>query len=552
MAANTQKAGLLAELGLGSINEVDAYEAGLGPRMRGNNSEASVFAQLGEESGRGASSLTRGLLNTIMKRKERGGFKFGAGMKDARDEVIARGAGMAGGGSELRSRRKIRKQIATQNFGDLSTIDARIKLAEFVVNQAQQDGNTTAQVAAMSKVEALKKEKVEFDKLKSGASEADSKAKRAGSLASKEATPDVWLRGENNSRTAQLATNDGRRPDLPDDTPGVEYVDKGKLQFAAIGEYSLEDPATASALKGAETLDKVWNRTVSPKQDTDLRTLVTVGQDSIRKFGRIMDTLTDLGNEAGTMMSTSGDMVTWTDKAARNIKNIGMAWFGPNNRKGSLIDRGLAPNEDDITFDYRGSLDDRAREAYDPNDEIWFALQLPERFKDTSAAAQNYRANMMELIYMAARLAEPSARALSDADIIAASKRIAADSNNPQVIMRRFAEMMGDSAHTLENRLDVYSNVVTVAINPQTGANYTVEDFEKFIGGDALIRYRKDLQTLYNKHDITIDPSTGRATFKSPMDSDLQPDERFGDTTKPELEGLKGDALLDAILGPPE
>jgi hypothetical protein len=77
-----------------------------------------------------------------------------------------------------------------------------------------------------------------------------------------------------------------------------------------------------------------------------------------------------------------------------------------------------------------------------------------------SAEAQEHRAQILELAYMAARLAEPSNRGLSDKDIEAALARIAGDTSNPQQLLRRFVTIAADSAYDLEDRLDSYKQAI--------------------------------------------------------------------------------------------
>jgi len=229
-------------------------------------------------------------------------------------------------------------------------------------------------------------------------------------------------------------------------------------------------------------------------------------------------------------MATPGKIASWLDNTVRTVNQTAKLFFGPGGALDMKADPGRKNADGQVVGwkgkDYWTGVEGAASDLDNP---IWGIIKLPEKFKDTSAAAQQYRAQIMELMYMAARLAEPSNRGLSDNDIIAAATKLAVDSNNPMVIMRRFSEMMGDSAANLENKLGVYERVVTAAINPQTGNNYTVEDFESFIGGSSLPKYRKDLATFYDDRDVDIDDFTGRATFRSTIDSDVQPGEGLGE-----------------------
>jgi len=526
---NTQEyQGFLAELGLGSINEAEAYELGLGAGIRTSNTEAGQFATIGQSLGRGTGRAARGLFEAFRGSKGEGKFSFSQGVRNVDDAIVARGAGITGGAAEVQSRRSLRQKIAREDFGDLSQIEARIKVAEFVAKEAMAEGNGTARAAALSKLDRLKREKVEFDKLKAT-------TRREEQRADDEELVSVWLPNEFRSRQAQKINR--VNPETGAKEIGVEYFDDklGKFVFRPIGTYSVVEPDASNA---RESFDKVWNRTVSPKDDKEIRDQITTGQQTVRKFSRVLDTLTDLEEKGGVeqVVSTPGGILTFLDQSARTVKGVASAFVN------TKIDD--APRAATATREgWRGKqawLD----AAKDPDDSVWDLIKLPEGVERASAAAQNFRANIMELAYLAARLAEPSNRGLSDKDIKAALARIAGDSANPQVIIRRFSEMMADSAVDLENKLDVYANVGA----PQ---GYGKADFESFIGGKALPKYRAELDFFKKKHGVTFDPHTGRATFDRLLDADIQPGEGVYPPTEAAPE-LDDDEFLEAFPPPPQ
>ena len=514
--------GFLAELGLGSINEAQAYQQGLGEPMRTNNTETGTFAAIGQQLGRNIAPAVGGLTQAIVNSKGEGKFSFSQGVRDFRDTVTASGAGLEGGRDELRSRKRIRDSVATANLGDTSTVEGRIKLAEFVAEQAQKEGNGATRAMAMNKVAELRKEKVELDKLKAQTSEAQSDARGS-------ATPDVWLRGETTPRTAQHAEwedEDGKKQ------VGIEYYNEtGDLIKVPVGGYSFKPPNFGQKAGDApESIGQAFGRNTSPQDQRKLKTLVTTGQEGVRKMGRVLDTINDLNIEgvADQVMSSSGQLISFVENGVRNIngvlKTIGTAVGG------KAKDQQADPNRKDANGDAVGwqGLDywtgkGEGSVAADPSHAVWDIIQLPDSMKDNSAAAQNYRAQIMDLMYMAARLAEPSNRGLSDNDIIAAAKKLGGNTANPAVMMRRFSEMMFDSANNLDNELDVFYGAVefeNIAVPPGMTKR---EMFDRFIGGAALPKYRASLEALKKKYDFDIDPVTGRATFNTPIDADRNP-----------------------------
>ena len=507
--------GLLDQLGLGAINEAQAHQAGMGQGIRTNQTEAGQFAAIGQELGRGTGRAARGLFEAVRGAKGEGEFSFHQGVQNVDDAIIARGAGIAGGAKEVQSRRKIRKAITEQDFGDLSKIESQIKVAEFVAEQAQKDGNATAQAAALTKIASLKREKLQDDKLKATTQSAQAQAIEEG-------TVEVVLDGEDKARTAQWARRDN--------TIGVEYTDdNNNIQFVPTGKFKKHERTLAGSTPRVETIGTAIARNTSSKEIEKLRGLVSTGVESARKMGRVMDTIIDLDimDNIDQVMSTSGDVSTALSQITRNAKGIlktAGSVVGVGRAKDSSP-QAVRENADGTSgtwsgIDFWTSADGVAA---DPDHAVWDFITLPPEIEQNAAAAQNYRAQIMELMYMAARLAEPSNRGLSDNDIINAAKRLGGTTANPALMMRRFAEMLHDSAATLETELDIYYGAVEFENFPVPAGMTKREVFEAFIGNKGLIQYRQDLKDLREKHQFKIDDTTGRATFESPIDADVNP-----------------------------
>jgi hypothetical protein len=510
MATNATVTGLLEELGLGSIDEVAAMNKGMNLRGQQGSSTNAILAAQAEQFGMNIGMGVRALGNAIKGSKGEGKFDYKRAANETRDHFIAKGAGLEDGAA-LRQRRSIRSAVASQNFGDLSSADGRLKVAEFVLQQATIEGNVEAKGKALQKIDELKKEKELFD-IEKGKKTAE---------ANKAQTETIWINGENKSRETQVA--DRVDPVTGKKIIGREWADdQGQIQFTPVGQYTTQDPEAVGSGGKKDSIGKVWARLTGDQDNRRIRSMMVAGRESVRKYGRVLDTITDMSIQGNVdaVMSDAGTFTSWLDNGIRNLRGVAsqIPYFSGNKAMDGKSKEKVYDENGKVVGSWSG-LDHWTGEggvASDTAHAIWDVIQLPKEMRDNSAAAQNYRAQIMDLMYMAARLAEPSNRGLSDNDIIAAAKKIGGNTANPAVMMRRFAEMMHDSAATLEDELDNYSGAMELE-------GYDRATFEKFIGGQTLANYRGDLVELRKKHNFTMDETTGRATFGSPIDNDINP-----------------------------
>jgi len=502
--------GFLDSLGLGGPDPRAVQAAQRREAFSSANQQGAAFGRQasGLVGGLGAGAV--GLISGRNDGRSIKGFLNNAGAAARKIDEFQQAQAVGMSVEDLRSNRRIKAAAASKDFGDPSTLEARIKMAEFVAKEAQNDGNIKVRAAALQQLTELRKEKAEFDKLSSQTAGQETRNIR-------DSVVDVFLGKNTKPVAAQYAKRDG--------VNGVEYTDEnGQLQFAPVGTFTTEDPREKI---DTESLDQRIRRSIPKQELTKIKTMITTGADSVRKYGRVMDIAVDLIEKGGSeeVLSDSGKVAAFLDNAVRNVRGVASAAF----------------NTQGASEDAKSGVRKRALEAAnDPNNSIWDSVQLPERFRRTSSAAQNYRANIMELAYMAARLAEPSNRGLSDNDIKNALIRIGADTANPQVMMRRFSEMMADGASGVEDILDVWKYNFE-GVSP--------EEVELTIGGAALPKYRQAVQALYEKHGVTIDPTTNRATFESPLDSDVQPGEGVAGAAPAELP-VDDNEFLNQILDP--
>ena len=120
---------------------------------------------------------------------------------------------------------------------------------------------------------------------------------------------------------------------------------------------------------------------------------------------------------------------------------------------------------------------------------------------------------------MAARLAEPSNRGLSDKDIEAALTRISGDTSNPQQIMNRFMTIVYDSSMDLEDRLSSYYNAIDVAGLSEEENRKAID---KYFGGELISTYRNKRAKLFEDFGVTVDPY-GRPIFENVLGAQVNP-----------------------------
>lgn len=481
--------GFLDSIGVGSQDERELFEERrrLAEESAVNRTGASSrqFSR-GENIGAGLFGAIRNLIKPAEGRGRGVKDTINAGAAASRnmqDQQAAQAAGITV--DDLKGRRALRKDINSFE-ADQSTVDGRIQLAEYAAKRAMEHGQGDAQYAALDQLTNLRKEKLEFTKLA-----ADSE--RAENLAIESSLPSVWVNGSKLPVAGQYGKKDG--------VHGI--FANGK--FYGPGEFSLEDPAG----KNNETLDQRWRKIIPAGDRTQLSAMITTGNASVRQYRRVLSTIIDLSEEGGvnSVLSTSGNVLSWVDNAVRNVQGIldpilGSTTYDPaTGKKESSAERrkGVIGRGMDAASDFW--LDEGGQSI------------LPEQFRDASAAAQQHRAMIMELAYLAARMAEPSNRGLSDNDIKNAMRRIAGGTSNPQVMMRRFAEMTFDGAAQIEDAIDVHRGKFS---------DVSREEFDEFVGGDSLSRYRTELDSLQKDFGFDIN-ADGRATFTRQLDADIQP-----------------------------
>jgi len=468
--------------------------------------------QAGQMMGAGLGSAAAGLASGFFQKDKGGSFmeRANTAAQDARDRFTAGTLGIEP--VDLKARRAIRQEMSAMAAQDDGTPSYRLKMAERAVEVAKRVGSPRQVQTAMATVDALRKEEMEWRKLN-----AETEAKEIDNLSDSVTT---GFRADGTSVTGVLGKENG--------VAGL-HTAAGFKPFVA-GQFSLHDPEKGGARQG--TTRDVHARlrdATTPSNLNKLRARASGAMESLVKTDRVLSTLTDLYEKGGvgSVIGASGKALTAVDNFVRNAKGFVNAFAS----------KGMSEHNNSL----RDQLLDGVK---DGTNALLSLIELPEGVVKGSAAAQQHQAAIMEMAYMAARLAEPSNRGLSDNDIANALKRIAGGTSNPQVMARRFVEMQADAAAALEFDLDMFRGGAL-------GDDISDEQVNKAILGGAYEKYIAKKDEIFEKYGVEMD-DTGRARFAagSKMGVDVEPGEGIG--IDPTLEGatdVTDEAVFNEVFG---
>ena len=432
--------------------------------------------------------------------------------QQAKDNITANANGITV--EEVRARRRIRQEIA--KVSDDGSFGSRRKMAEIAAKIANEEGDAASLSRALQTIQDLKTEESEFNKLQS--QEASAEAKAIG-----DATVDGYT-SDGNPRTGILAIKNGQS--------GMNVTENGQMVFKPFDEnFSMVDPQTTNNVIDPFSIANEIKKNNGVAFVGRIKGLASSANTSLAKTDRVLSTLQDLNvdGSASSVIGQSGSIVTFVDNIARNVNGVISAFSA----RGQVADNkpGMLPNGEERTFAGRSGLISMAQEASNSFSQL---IQLPAGVSATSAAAQQHRAAVMEMAYMAARLAEPSNRGLSDNDIKNALARIAGDTSNPQVMMRRFMEMQVDAAHELDFELRL--------LHGSLGPNVSDEQINMAMVGKGYAEYQKRKTELFSKFGVS-ETGDGRVRFEEKIDVDVQPGENVTTATGATADPM--DALSD-------
>lgn len=507
--------GFLEDLGIGSTDEEALLQAQRAEMSDANRLGASVRPLLG---------AVMGGVGLISGKNYAGGQKSGrsfngflsnveAGIQGKQDLDTARAAGISV--EDLRARRQIRKEFGSPNLQQQAGEDAydyRERLAARAASIAAASGSARQQAAALEALKRVRDERFEFEKMNAEQKDREQNLTKDGIMTG-------WdENGKPISGTLsyQIDEETGKRIN------GIEYVKDGQLVFKPWSDtFTAEDPA-AGTLK--ETPDQRMRRAFGKGHVDETRSMIQANAEAMRKIARVTSSVKTYV-EAGideAVLGKSGGAINWVDNGIRNIRGF-IGAFLPQEEGKRAQDRSWGPKDTDADpqglrggrngWGYQGR-DSWMAKAKNAKDSIWDQFQLPEWARGISAEAQEHRAQILELAYMAARLAEPSNRGLSDKDIEAALARIAGDTSNPQQLLRRFVSIAADAAYNLEDRLDSYKQAI-----PGIGE----DEVDSYFGGKLLTDYRQRRTELFENLGVEFDSSL-RPRFNEVVDIQFSPE----------------------------
>ena len=495
--------GFLDAIGVGSVDE-RALVTAARAEQRDN------FRALGMGARRGVGALVGGAAGLLTGEDNGRSFKgilrnMSAGAQAREDVDAAQLAGISL--EDLQARRAIRKELGKEEFAPLANedpYDLRERMAARAAKIASQSGSASLQANALQTLKIVRDERMEYNKLQTAQNAAKQDLIKDGIHTAYDTTDG------NGPVTGML------KQDEETGLWGLEFSNNGVMDFRAFGNgFTLEDPDAGTA---KETPDQRMRRAFGKTHVDETREMIQVNASTMRKIGRVTESVHEYA-KAGideSVLGNSGKVVTWIDNGLRNIRGT-LGAFMPidQDKGGAAIDQAADPTG---RFGNRGGngwsgWNTWLGRAGDPTDGIWRSFKLPDWAQGVSAEAQEHRAQILELAYMAARLAEPSNRGLSDKDIEAAMARIAGDTSNPQQLLRRFVTIAADASLDLEERLDSYKQAL-----PGIGD----EEVDKYFGGKLLGDYRVRRGQLFDSLGVTFNEN-GRPMFDEYIDVQLDP-----------------------------
>lgn len=441
--AENQTEGFLTGLGLGQINEQAVMDRALG-RDNPNRDPNDRNTMIREGMQQGGLAV-RALENARRYKKDNGGkLDYDAAQKRVRDEIVEKTVGLRPG--ELASRRKIRDEFRQQDFGDMTNYDNRIAAAQFVARRAAEEGNTPALDASLAQLSALVEEKQEYQKEQAGieSTEEVTAGRKADRVEQMSATG-YEVVGEDEYRAVG-----GTRDMIRDDDGNYRAGMRTSTGFRRFNENFLPtDPrAVSGAGQNSLGLDQRLRLAVGGKYIAETKDLLQANFKNMAQSYRLMKDIRRWGDDAVSIIGGAGEVTAEVNSAVNNLTGIVRMLGG-----GSEADweAGGEWKDEDGNWQRRRSKEEWHKMATDDSNPIWNVL--PDNFRGNAREATLFRAHIMDLAYMAARLAEPSNRGLSDRDIESALIRIAGSLNDPKALSHRIAEMAAEGMMDVEARM---------------------------------------------------------------------------------------------------
>lgn len=433
--------GFLDGLGIGSADEKDILAAQRNSAFGGNAARQRALGQQGASAVGGVLHAVHGLLTGANQgRSVRGVLKnLSAGATNVTDHQAAAASGITV--EQMRGRRRMRALSEGNSAGDAPA--RRIRLLRQIIQIANRSGDTEVMASALAQIQVIKVEELEFEKLQEEVNQSRIET----------------LDDEDNLREEQevKAFYNGKAV-LGIRLPGP-LKERG-LQLPDVAEFvpwgvnlTKHDP---DAGKEGESLDKTYRNVWNSKERSAIRDKVMIAKTTLRKIARPLEQLVEAVKRgtAASILGGAGKAEPWGVEGFRTMRTIVSDTFnvltGKDKRREVNTKEAIERwKSGDYTLTNGGDIENPLAN-----------LKLPDWVVEQTASAQIYRANIIDLAYILARMREPSNRGLSDNDIKLAMAALVTDSNDPEAILRRFGELIFDNYQDLFNQLEVLPKMV--------------------------------------------------------------------------------------------
>ena len=471
MANTPEVQGLLAELGLGPMNEQAAYARGQTPTPDvGAGAAATQYAiahRQGLAVGSGVGTLAGGV-GGMFSRDGKPKQGFVQGMKNMavaqRDEQIAKGMDMDV--QTYRNRKATRndlKSVSIKPTGD--GIQDQLSYLKEVIRIANLHGDTDVVGKAMQKQASLRQQEAATRNVEGQADAQDEELRQ-------------------NKETFGMTSGqefttipEGANPEDEGFKFGRAYYDPAKNQYFEVdskGNGQWKDHVlpwdTWAKTKGTRSADgKLWQTPVQEAKS------ILSGKGYTARGAALDDAYTNIDSLNGVMkvfaaydnvssiMSVAGDIANVTDKGLFAAEAMGRVISGTELGSGTYVDKYDGKRIADNLYRYNGQIVDQSEHrnmfldgAASFLDRIEIPDYLRAQIMESADGANKYKALIMEMAYMDARMQEPSNRGLSDKDIEAALARIGAFTGNPLTFMDRQMELQANRLAKFERAGDEF------------------------------------------------------------------------------------------------
>jgi len=455
MANSTAVTGLLADLGLGPINEGAAAQAAQQSKNSQQSGRFGAAFSAGQAMGRPGAAGMAGLLGGIkglIKPQEGEGRGFKQFIQNtreagvaARDNEIAQGLGISP--QKLQQTRAIQKEVANIQVPETGDAFADQQSAlKQIIEMANRNGDMDLAVKAKAKQNQLKKQEQELKKVEGG-NKAD--AAKLGddtrSYAERRATGIPVIPNGADSKADDFTPSHAFW-DEATDTYTIVHPDgteeKGVDKFVAFNEFS---GAVKTGSKGGRlrVSDKIANEAIQQMGGNKAFSAARTAMDDIIKVadatGNISDVFTSF-DDPQAVVGLAGDITLKVDNGIRLLESTASAFDGSGSGTGTYTDKvsGKQIPDDQYMMNGKPVSKQKQKEIFMAvSDDVFdsamnfFPAETRAVIAERGLEASKLKSMIMELAYLDARQQEPSNRGLSDKDIEAALQRIGAYAANP-------------------------------------------------------------------------------------------------------------------------